>query len=262
MRHCRQLVGILAFIQISFFFSSISFSQIVVVEDNQIESDSSGWQVIGKVDFYNTKNINTVLSINAGTQIQYKWQKHTLMSMNDFSAILTTSNENPDQENRGYQHFRYNYTINTPFVFEAFTQLQFDQILRIQRRWLLGTGMRFNMLKPESEDALSTGITYMYEYEQEKDTSVVHRDHRLSTYISAQKNFNESIALSLISYYQPLFNQFSDFRLSFGMGLNFKILDKLAFVINVNLNYDAEPVEDEAITSLTYNIRNGLSFKF
>ncbi|MBT30365.1 MAG: hypothetical protein CMO01_11960 [Thalassobius sp.] len=262
MRARHLFAGIHFFLFLSFLNCNTSFSQIVVVEDNQVERDSAGWQVIGNVDFYNTRNTSTVFSINAGTQIQYKWHRSKIISMNAFSAILNTSSENPDQENRGYQHIRYNYDINQTVVYEAFTQLQFDQVLRIQRRLLLGTGLRFNLLKDESEDDLSVGLTYMYEYEREKDTTAIHRDHRMSSYISAKKQFNESIALSLISYYQPLFNEFSDYRISLGAGLNFKILNKLAFVIDVNLNYDAKPVVDEDIPDLTYSIRNGLSFKF
>ncbi|MEM1137366.1 MAG: DUF481 domain-containing protein, partial [Bacteroidota bacterium] len=146
-------------------------------------------------------------------------------------------------------------------VWEAFTQLQFDQILRIQRRWLLGTGLRFD-LRSSPSDEVHLGISYMYEYEQEKDTSVFHRDSRLSSYLSVKKKFSEHVSLSMISYYQPRFDLFSDYRLSLGTGLGFKIAENLSFVLNINLTYDAKPVIDEEINSLTYNIRNGISFKF
>ncbi len=238
-----------------------SQAQIVAVKNNDISEDTVGWQLALNIDFYTTKNTNTLYASNAGSFLQYKKGKHRIVSMNNYDVILSNSQGETSGENRAYQHIRYNYLWKEKIVWEAFSQIQYDEILRIQKRLLLGTGPRFNLMKKEKSD-IHLGVAYMYEYEQELDTAVFHRDHRISSFLSADKTFENGHSISTIGYYQPVIDNFSDFRVSLGFRLALKIASNLAFNFNVNLNYDAQPVIDEDIPSLTYNIRNGLSISF
>lgn len=256
--------------KISLYFLSIAFimlcgnsinAQIVAVKSSDVNEDSTGWHLTFNVDFYTTKNTNTIYASNAGSYIQYKSGKHRFISMNEYDVILNNGREGASGENRAYQHLRYNFLWKKKVAWEAFSQIQFDGILRIKRRLLLGAGPRFNLLKKEQSD-VHLGVAYMYEYEQELDTTVFHRDHRISSFLSVDKIFDNGHSISTIGYYQPVINNFDDYRISWGFRLALKIATNLSFNFNIHLNYDAQPVIDNNIPSLTYSIRNGISISF
>lgn len=253
--------GLFFLLVIILLYHTDTHAQIVAVKSNDVNEDSTGWHLTFNVDFYTTKNTNTIYASNAGSYIQYKTGKHRFISMNEYDVILNNGREGASGENRAYQHLRYNYLLKEKFAWEAFSQIQFDEILRIKRRLLLGTGPRFNILKQENSD-IHLGVAYMYEYEQELDTTVFHRDHRISSFLSVDKIFENGHSISTIGYYQPVINDFSDYRVSLGFRLALQIATNLSFNFNINLNYDAKPVIDENIPSLTYSIRNGISISF
>ena len=238
----------------------LSYAQIVMVEGRRLD-DSLGWHGALTLELYNTKNTERVYTLGGGSLIQYQQGDHRFLSLNNIRIIRNVDDENPNKENKGYQHFRYNYAIDSFWTVEAFSQAQFDQVLRIGFRGLLGGGVRMNLIKQE-KNHLTLGLSGMFEYEEEKDTTVVHNDFRLSNYLSFEKEFNKIVTGSLIFYYQPLANNFSDYRISSGLNFNIKVSEHFALNINASLIYDAQPVVDEDITNLTYSITNGISYRF
>lgn len=101
----------------------------------------------------------------------------------------------------------------------------------------------------------------MYEYEEEQ-TGTIRRDVRSSNYLSFEVQLTEVFKISHISYYQPLFNNFTDYRVSTTTAWQFKVTKVLTFKTAFALNYDSNPVDAPEIVNLTYAISNGLSLKF
>jgi len=238
-----------------------SNAQIVRVEGNRLSEDSLGWHGAVTLELYNTKNTERVYTLGAGSVVQYRKGNHRFLSMNSIRVIRNADDEDPNKENKGYQHFRYNYILTPFWTIEAFTQAQFNGVLRIGFRGLAGGGVRMNVIKKETSH-LSVGLIGMYEYEEEKDTTAVHNDFRLTNYVSFNEEFNKIISGSLVLYYQPLIDNFSDYRLSAGLGFNIKISERFGLNINADLIYDAQPVVDPDIPKLTYSISNGISYRF
>jgi len=238
-----------------------SVGQIVSIEDHRLELDSTKWNGTATFNFYNTRNINRIFTLSTGSDIQYVTGKHKILSTNEFRLIVNADSDGGSDENRGYQHLRYNYAFDSTFTYEAFVQVQTDQVLRIGTRVLLGTGGRITFLKND-KGFFHLGLTYMYEYEQERGNEVYHRDHRMSSYISLNKKLGKNVRIDLVAYYQPLFTDFSDYRFSNGMTFILNISERFSFNLALELNYDANPVEDEEIDPLTYSISNGLTVKF
>jgi hypothetical protein len=118
-----------------------------------------------------------------------------------------------------------------------------------------------DLIKQE-KNRLTLGVSGMFEYEEEKDTTIVHNDFRLSNYLSFEKEFNKIVTGSLICYYQPIAYNFSDYRISSGLNINIKVSEHFGFNMEASLVYDAQPVIDEDITNLTYSISNGISYQF
>lgn len=239
----------------------ISFAQIVMIEGNRLSEDSLGWHGAITLNMYNTKNTDRIYTLGAGTVVQFRKGNHRVISLNNIRFIQNIDDESPAQENKGYQHFRYNYIINEFWVAESFLQAQFDQVLRIGFRGLAGGGARLKLIHKE-KDHLNLGIGGMFEYEEERDTTTIHEDFRLTSYLSYEKEFSDNFSMSIISYYQPLVDEFTDYRVSSGLNLNMQFTERFGFTISANLIYDAQPVVDDDIEKLTYSITNGISYRF
>lgn len=235
-------------------------AQIVNIEGSRLEEDSTGVQGEFNV-FYNfTKNTQSISQLKASSALQFRWKKNVILPLADVNMVFS---KNTDFVFKGYGHLRYNRLINKWLTAEAFSQAQFDRVLFIQLRWLTGAGPRFKLYKAEKA-AFFLGTLAMYEYEEEKETGIIRRDWRGSAYLSAQIEVSETFSIAHITYYQPLFTDVSDFRLSTSTSLEFTITKALTFKSAFNLMYDSNPVQSEEvdIVNLTYSISNGLSFSF
>lgn len=233
-------------------------AQIVNIEDTRLNEDSVGWEGSVELGFNGSKTTKSLFDLFGGSQIQYLNKKHFFLSSNEIALIISGDE---DFENRGFQHFRYNYELHKRIFWEVFTQGQFDQVLKIQFRWLIGTGPRMGLLKKDHA-AIFWGASYMYEYEEEDGTGIINRDHRLSTYLSLSASIKDIFSINHINYYQPRLDRFTDYRLSSSTELKLKIVKQLFFKFSFNLSYDAQPVVDPDIPKLTWNFRNSFSVNF
>ncbi len=113
--------------------------------------------------------------------------------------------------NNLFYHLRYNYKINKWLRWEAFTQLQQNNLRGIKLRWLRGTGPRFN-LAGSKKLSLYRGTAAMFEYEKEQtDPVIYHRDFRSSNYVSLTYKPSEYAEFIETVFYQPLFSNLDDY---------------------------------------------------
>jgi len=233
-------------------------AQIINVEANRLPEDSLGWKGLVTTNFYTNKNTSVQYSLDAGSKIQYRKGASLWLSLNHARFLF----KNTDQlENQGYQHFRYNYIWTDLITWEAFTQFQFDQVLRIGFRGLIGTGPKFNLVR-KKHTKIAVGTLYMFEHEKEQGNDIIHNDHRISAYLSLSWHLLKQLYVQNITYYQPVIDNFSDYRVSSGTNLTLDINSKFSFNTGVSLNYDSSPVVDPNIEKFTYTISNGIIFKF
>jgi len=188
--------------------------------------------------------------------LQYKKKKHLFLVVSNINFIQAGGN---DFENAGFQHLRYNYKINKWLTAEAFTQAQFNKMLNVDFRGLLGAGARFEIMDKKSF-YLAAGSLYMYEFEEISEGNIYHRDHRISNYINLKYKLNKLLSFSNTTYFQPLISDMSDFRVSMQNKFSFKISDKLSYNLTYNLMTDTNP--PIGIVETTYSFSNGLSYKF
>jgi len=163
----------------------------------------------------------------------------------------------------GFQHIRYNYRLNKLLTWEAFTQLQYNELIQLRLRWLLGTGPRFQLLN-KNNSRFFLGMLYMYEYNEErtKENGPIQflRDHRLSSYLSYQFNPTDVLSFAGTIYIQPVLNDFSDIRISSQSTLLFKISSKLQYSTSFSLLYDSDVLE--GVQETIYQLTNGLRWNF
>ncbi|MDZ7848593.1 MAG: DUF481 domain-containing protein [Owenweeksia sp.] len=158
-------------------------------------------------------------------------------------------------------HLRYNYRQNKWLTYEAFSQYQRNVPLRINERILAGVGPRIRILE-EEKSSIFIGLIGMYEHDDELNNEIIHRDVRLSNYLTLNLAWKDRLEWSNYLYYQPRVDNWEDFRTSVQTLLKLKLLKNLAFATTLSLAYDAFPVVDPAIPQLTVKWLNGITYQF
>ncbi len=242
---------------ILFIFFAISLkSQVINIENKRFLNDSNGW--VGNVDFsFNVfSNTQQVLQFSNAARVQYQKNRSRFILLNDLNLIKAG---NTDFANAGYQHFRYNYKISKWITMEAFTQTQYNPVLKLDFRYLLGAGPRLKLLK-KTHARIYLAALYMYEYDDITDEAINLQEHRLSSYLTCSFSIFKTIDLTSTTFYQPNLENSSDYRIANDSGLEIHINKHLNFKSSFNMLYDTkQPI---GIPDLVYSFRNGLSIKF
>jgi len=232
-------------------------AQIVNIEDKRANrADTVAWHGRLNIGFNLADNGSTVVTFKGGINLEHVNNRHWFLSLTNYNLVQV---EQQDFINDGFQHFRYNYQINSILTYEAFTQAQYNEKLKLRLRWLMGSGLRFTVLNQEKHKVF-LGLTYMYEFNRESEPEKEFRDHRMSTYLSINVKPFKNAKLSNTTYYQPVLNNLKDLRLSSQTALVINLTKKLLFTTIFNITYDSRV--PESVTNTFYSFRNGVRFNF
>lgn len=231
-------------------------SQVINIEGKRFLNDTNGWVGNADFNFAIIQNVQQVLSFSNTLRIQYQKNRSRFILLNDLNFIKAGKT---NFVNAGYQHFRYNYKVHRLLTMEAFTQTQYNPVLKLDFRYLLGAGPRLRLLKKEHARIYAAAL-YMYEYDDIKNESVSLHEHRISAYITVTFNLFKNCELVSTTFYQPNLNNTLDYRIANDSSLEIHINKHLNFKSTFNLLFDTyQPID---IPNLVYNFRNGLSVKF
>lgn len=233
-----------------------SKAQVINIEGKRFLNDTNGW--VGNADFtFNViQNVQQVMSFSNTLRIQYQKNRSRFILLNDLNFIKAGST---NFVNSGYQHFRYNYKINKYVTMEAFTQTQYNPVLKLDFRYLLGAGPRLKVLKKENAKIYFAAL-YMYEYDDIVNDAVNLYEHRLSSYLTFTFGLFKTVEITSTTFYQPNLENTDDYRIANDSGLEIHINKHLNFKSTFNLLYDT--YQPKGIPELVYSFRNGLSVKF
>lgn len=252
-------VRFLLFYFLSFVCYTSGSAQIVNIEDRRNSKDTLGW--FGQIDLGGnlSRNANEVLTLQGALRVDYFRKKSHLFFISDYRMVQANG---ANFLNASFGHFRISRRLAARLEWEAFSQLQYDEQLRLNLRFLLGCGPRLQLSKGDAFNAF-LGVLYMYEHDELQQGESSFYDHRLSNYLSLSWILNKQITLSTISYYQPRLWAFDQSRLSSISNLRFTITRRLQFQTALNLTYDARinAVFPE-VPKVTYLWKNGLRFSF
>lgn len=234
----------------------VARAQVINIEGKRFLNDTNGW--VGNADFtFNViQNTQQVLSFSNTLRIQYQKNKSRFILLNDLNFIKAG---NTNFVNSGYQHFRYNYKIDQHVTMEAFTQTQYNPVLKLDFRYLLGAGPRIKVLKKENAKVYFAAL-YMYEYDDIVNDDVNLYEHRLSSYLTFTFGLFKTVEITSTTFYQPNLENTNDYRIANDSGLEIHINKHLNFKSTFNLLYDT--YQPKGIPELVYSFRNGLSIKF
>ncbi len=233
---------LLVFISILFCFAVNC--QVVNIENKRIYDDTAG--LSGSILASFSANLNQVWLVNGSfrPQIQYKTKMHYFLLLGDLGY-----SRGADQTfaNWGMIHFRYTYRLNflphhtykSPWKWEVYSQIQYNQLLRQKERSLFGTGPRLKIAENKSI-RLFVGTSVYFEHEVLLD-GIINNDFRSSTYLSWFMNFNNKLSSSGVSYYQPRVDLLSDSRFMGQYSLSYKLRKNLSVRWEASIYYDSDP---------------------
>lgn len=220
-------------------FTINSYGQLVNIETQRVQSDSI--RRITAIDLlYNYQNNNneelSLINLSATHQYKTKNLKNYFLLLGKIDYSLANGEE---LSNSGLIHFRYNRKLNKKFRLEAFIQYQYNKILGIESRNLIGIGPRYKINKSD-KTIFYVGSLLMQEFERTIDNIRIISYQRLSNYLSLSiKNSAKTLELTSVVYYQPNINHWEDYRLSSQTSLAFNITSKLQFVNSINYGFDS-----------------------
>lgn len=242
--------GIVAFVQ-------ADIAQIVNIEGKRINSDTTGFDGQLEGNFSMNQNNTFLASLNTKAQVQYKWENDLVLLVGDWRFAVG------DQQrflNDGMLHLRYNRKINNWLRLEAFSQIQYNELLSVRFRFLLGFGPRFKLTGNSEVFKMYLGPMYMLEYEDVKSDDTTHVDSRMSTYLSWTLDPPGPFSFTATTYYQPLLKDWEDFRLSEVYNVKFRVIKRLDFKVDFNFMFDSRP--PSTIRKFIFALATGVIFKF
>jgi len=235
-------------------------NQIVNIENKRLSIKKDGFSGSVDLNFKLTYATKQLFQIGDKIKLAYSKKRNYIMLLTDHS--LVKSNGNDEFVNKGFEHIRYNYTLKDSgrVVYEVFQQGQFNKIQKINLRFLAGTGFRFKIVDKKNFQ-LNLGTSIMGEYEElVLDQLTVSQDLLSSNYVSFDAQFTETFGINSITYFQPKFIDFGNYRIANETYLRFKFNKYLTFKIVYSLNHDSRNLLDVRKTNYTFS--NTLSFKF
>ncbi len=246
----------LAITIILIFVSQSLLAQIVNIEGRRMQTDSTRF-VLNNDLYFSFDSIDDndlyLISNDLSTQLKSKDLKKIYFLIGNYSLINSSGS---DLRNSWLLHLRFNYKLSRLFRIETFVQSQYNEFSNINRRNLVGAGVRFKLVSKENV-SLYIGNSYMYEQEKIDAINAEFYNHRNSSYLS----FNASIPKSNIEilntvYYQPLYEDFSNYRILEQFKIEIPISDK--FSINTTFNYSylskTEFYEKQSTASLSIGL--------
>lgn len=244
------------------FFSITVSSQIVNIEDRRTTfKDSIGWYERADLNLSWLQNTKEILNIGGAFQLEFQYKKRILLSITKFNYMDI---DNSSFVNQGFQHLRYNRLMNKWLTFETFGQVQYNEKILLKLRALAGSGFKFSVLNKETKK-IKLGLAYMFEYNEDNsiDPDIrfnIHRDQRLSSYLTLFFVISETARIASTTYFQPNINDFEDYRLSTQSSLIFDVTKKLKFTNTYSLLFDSR-VPDGAPQTIQ-KFKSGLRYVF
>jgi len=204
-----------------------------------------------------------VLELAAKYRLEYIKQDdfHLFMIIN-FDNGYEEENNTPKNiiTNKGFIHLRATKNIFKNYQMEVFMQYEFNEFIRLNDRYLIGTGLRIGFQRNELTNTY-LGMGFMYE-EETYNTEIENEKSLLRSTNYIKNNFilSSNIELNNTAYFQIASDDFNDYRILYDGELEFNVNDSFSFTTSLNYRYDNDPHAD--IGSSYIQISNGVSFNF
>lgn len=241
-------------------FPALLSAQLVNIESKRMQTDSVRFALNADFSFNHTNNdgarINQV-DAAVTSQVKSKDLRKIYFFLGNYKLI---DSEDGNLQNAWFLHARFNYQFSKLLRFETFLQGQYNQLLIVEQRNLIGAGLRLKWVDKERFSGYA-GNSYMYEVEYSDKAGTTHYNHRNSTYLTLSYTpKTERFSISNTVYYQPLYRDFDDYRILEQFRLDVPLSNWFKVFTIYNYYFDSQtPLNTKEYTS-NLNFGAGLSF--
>ncbi|MEZ4800335.1 MAG: DUF481 domain-containing protein [Flavobacteriales bacterium] len=215
----------------------IIYSQVVNIEQSRVNLDSAGWAGTVTANFTSQKYQSLFLSAASRAAIYKKDSIDTWLFLAESGFSVA---QKAQFNNMSLFHARFNRELLPWVKGEAFTQMQYNKLLGLDRRNLLGVGLRYKLAERENQwYYLGSAVMLEYEKVNHGDRSVLYG--RSSFYFSWTYKVPEKWAITSTSYFQPLLNRLNDYRLAGQHAFSMLVNKHWAFRVELTHFYDSRP---------------------
>ena len=234
------------FIFISFFLLSTTiYSQTIINAESIInEVDSTFYSLT--LTYNGTKGNSNTNEFKIAPTIVLLRKKNEYKLLGGYSSLF---NSGQGILNSGFIHIRHNYKLSKRLKTFEFFQIQFNDVLLLNKREIYGGGLRLNFVNRNAKDTLHFDMEFglMYEKEVLNKTTLLPNEASISkvlriTYVNSFKwKINKLIKLNNVLYYQPRINNFADFRILNDFILGISLNKYFTFITSFTARYDNQP---------------------
>jgi len=211
------------------------------------------------VDYEGNRGNSMLDELDAASAYGISFKRNVFKLIGGYSTLIE---DKSTILNGGYLQLRHNYSLNDALLRSfIFYQIQFNDVLLLSRRELLGLGLRGHILA-KGDDFLDIGTGVMYELEQLDDALLEPSEEttsklaRMTNLLSGHLTLSERINITNVIYYQPDIKRFTDFRILNDFAVSFEIAKKLSVEMILVYRYDNEP--PSALKQTDLNMGTGL----
>ncbi|MDT0689972.1 DUF481 domain-containing protein [Salegentibacter sp. F188] len=239
---------------------SLLSAQLVNIESKRMQTDSIRFTLNADFSFNHTNNDGVqVNQIDAAltTQLKSKDLRKIYFFLGNYKLI---DSKEGNLQNAWFLHGRFNYELNQLLRFETFLQGQYNQLLVVEQRNLIGAGLRVKWMDRERFNGYA-GNSYMYEMESSDRAETTNYNHRNSTYVTLSYTAESNkFSVTNTVYYQPLYRDLNDYRILEQFRLDIPLSNWFKVFTTYNYYFDSKtPLNTEEYTS-ELNIGVGISF--
>jgi len=194
---------------------------------------------------------------------QLFWQRGDVTKLIAASYSYGENNRNRNT-NKGFLHLRYIKQQTPTRALEVFTQAARNEFSRLSLRTLVGAGGRLTLHKNDY-DAVHLGVGAFYLKEKLEKTPGLTDDGtekfwRGNFYLALRYQLNEQARIVSTTYYQPAFDNGSDFRILEEGSLKIKLAESLDIQLTLEITHDNKPPQAIDKTDISY--KTGLAYRF
>ena len=220
------------------------------------DDDVAGWS--GGVDgLFSGSGGNTErILVSAGARLQWRGGADRVRLQG--SAEYEESRQEVTARNL-VVHLRHNHDVGDRWATVAFVQRQSNPFQRLTSRWLLGAGLRRDVVDNERGN-VSVGATPMLEIEQLEGESGHLSRGRMSVFVHVERDLTEGLQLDVTGFWQPLFADLDNWRAVGNAALTVDLGGKVELTSGLSVEDNA--AAPEGVKQTDWRTYAGLEIEF
>lgn len=231
-------------VQIFVLLSLSSFSQSIVNTEKALPSNTNGIHLSTNLSGTSTRGNVDLTLLNADAHLGIKVDSTNLVRV--MGGVNVLQNGTQLTNNIGFLQIRFNKDLTRGIKTFKFTQLQYNNILLLEKRWLLGGGFRFELIPDSSRFKAAFLLGAMWENEwlnpEMLDPGEVQETRFTRTATSFSLRYKtEKLTIISTTYYQARLKDFKDFRLLNDTEIALKVNKHLSVFNVFEYRYDSKP---------------------